>query len=33
VETAPGGRGSRFVVELPCADVDGIADTAPSAVA
>ncbi|MFN2603031.1 MAG: sensor histidine kinase [Gemmatimonadaceae bacterium] len=33
VETAPGGGGSRFVVELPCADADGIADTAPSAVA
>jgi len=32
VETAPGGHGSRFVVELPCADAD-IADTAPSAVA
>jgi signal transduction histidine kinase len=33
VETAPDGRGARFVVELPCADADGIAETAPSAVA
>jgi len=33
VETAPGGRGSRFVIELPCADVQRVADTAPSAVA
>lgn len=33
VETAPGGRGSRFIVELPCADADSIGDTAPSAVA
>lgn len=33
VETAPGGRGSRFVIELPCAEVNGVADTAPPAVA
>jgi signal transduction histidine kinase len=33
VESTPGGRGSRFVVELPSADADSISDTAPSAVA
>ena len=33
VETAPAGRGSRFVVELPSADKRSVVDTAPSAVA
>ncbi len=33
VETAPDGRGSRFVIELPSATVHGVVDAAPSAVA
>jgi two-component system sensor histidine kinase TctE len=33
VETAPDSRGSRFVIELPSADVNGAVDAAPPAVA
>jgi signal transduction histidine kinase len=33
VESGPGGRGSRFVIELPAAEADRRPDSAPSAVA